>query len=629
MFRNSSVHLFGYTGKLLRIDLSKNKSNVEEINHELLRKFVGGVGYGAKLLYDELPAGTEPMAPENKLVFATGPLTGTIAPGSGFAEVCYKSPLTNVWSESKCGGEWGGMLRKAGYDFLVIEGKAKEAVYLTINNGKVEIKPAEELKNKTTSQKENDIKSDLKDDKFDVAVIGPAGEKLVRFSCIMVGGRSFGRCGAGAVMGSKNLLAIAVKGDGVIPVAEPDRFRKAAKEGNKKVLEFTNGEGMTPNGTTGDIPSCDALGDIPTKNWRSNSWGKGEELYDHFKTSNLVRANSCYKGCVLKCGRIAKVENGPWQTPVHEGAEYESICAFTYFILNESMDAAVHATYLCNEYGIDTISTGAAIAFAMDCYENGIISKEDSDSLDITWGNADVVVELVKRIAYRQNIGWILGEGVRRASQKFSKGAEAFAVEVKGLEGAAHDVRSGKALAMTYGVGNRGMCHIHPIEGMAYDSLKNNFGLIPYGIPNPKDIDRYAEEDKGNISKTLHDFGILPDILGICKFYVYNGLHLPVLSELISSLTGWNITDKELLKIGERIYNLQRMFNVREGVRRKDDQLPRRAMNMPEFGAYSSIPECVIKDYDRMLDDYYEARGWNGETGIPTQEKLQELDLEN
>lgn len=619
--------LYGYTGKLLRVNLSQGSISVEQISPETLRKFLGGVGYSAKLLYDELPVGTEPLAPENKLVFATGPLTGTIAPGSGFAEVCCKSPLTNVWSESRCGGEWGGLLRKAGYGFLILEGKAKEAVYLVINNGKVEIKSAAGLKNKTTSQKERYIKRDLKDDKFEIATIGPGGEQLVRFACIMVGGRSFGRCGAGAVMGSKNLFAIAVKGDGVIPIAEPDRFRQAVKEGNKKVLDFTNGEGMAPNGTTGDIPSCDALGDIPTKNWRSNSWGKGEELYDHFKALNLVKANPCYRGCVLRCGRIARVENEPWQTPEHEGAEYESICAFTYFVLNENMDAAVHASYLCNEYGIDTISTGAVIAFAMDCYEKGIISKEDSGDLDLIWGNADTVVELVKRIAYRHNIGWTLGEGVRRASQKFGKGAGALAVEVKGLEGAAHDARSGKALAITYGVSNRGMCHIHPIEGMAYDSLKNNFGLVPYGIPNPEDIDRHDEEGKGKISKTLQDFGILPDILGICKFYVYNGLHLPVLSELISSLTGWNITDRELLKIGERVYNLQRMFNIREGVRRKDDQLPSRALKMPEFGAYSSVPECVIGDYARMLDDYYEARGWNKDTGVPTGETLQELGL--
>lgn len=619
--------LFGYSGKLLRVNLSKGEISTEETQPAILREFLGGVGYGAKLLYDEIPVGIEPLSSENKLVFTTGPLTGTRAPGSGFAEVCFKSPLTGIWGESKCGGEWGGALRKAGYDFLVIEGKAEEPKYIVIENDKVEIRPADKLKGRTTSQKNELIKEELGDGKFDIAVIGPAGEELVRFASIMVGTRAFGRCGAGAVMGSKNLLAIAVRGNGNIPVAEPDRFQKAVKDGNKKVLDATDGEGMAPRGTTGDLPACDELGDIPTKNWRANSWGRGEELYHHFESVNLMRANPCYKGCVLRCGRIARVESGKWKTPEHEGSEYESICAFTFFVLNDDMDAAVHATYLCNEYGLDTISTGAVIAFAMDCYERGILSKEEVDGLDLTWGNAETIVELVRRIASRKGIGRILGGGTRLASQQIGRGSEMLAIEVKGLEGPAHDGRSGKVLAVMYGVNNRGMCHIHPLEGMAYDSLKNDFGLVPYGVPDPKTVDRFAEEGKGEIAKTLQDFGMLPDILGICKFYVYNGLGLPELAELTSSLTGWDIDGKELLNIGERVFNLQRMFNVREGISRKDDYLPARVHRVPEFGKYSSVVECEIKDYKRMLDEYYEARGWNRETGIPTKGKLQQLGL--
>jgi len=624
---DSASQLFGYSGKLLRVSLSKGEVSTEETQPAILREFLGGVGYGAKLLYDEIPVGIEPLSSENKLVFTTGPLTGTRAPGSGFAEVCFKSPLTGIWGESKCGGEWGGALRKAGYDFLVIEGKAEEPKYIVIDNDKVEIRPADKLKGRTTSQKNELIKEELGDGKFDIAVIGPAGEELVRFASIMVGTRAFGRCGAGVVMGSKNLLAIAVRGNGNIPVAEPDRFQKAVKDGNKKVLDATDGEGMAPRGTTGDIPACDELGDIPTKNWRANSWGRGEELYHHFESVNLMRANPCYKGCVLRCGRIARVESGKWKTPEHEGSEYESICAFTFFVLNDDMDAAVHATYLCNEYGLDTISTGAVIAFAMDCYERGILSKEEVDGLDLTWGNAETIVELVWKISSRKGIGRILGEGTRLASQQIGKGSEMLAIEVKGLEGPAHDGRSGKALAIMYGVGNRGMCHIHPLEGMAYDSLKNDFGLVPYGVPDPKTVDRFAEEGKGEIAKTLQDFGMLPDILGICKFYVYNGLGLPELAELTSSLTGWDIDGKELLNIGERVFNLQRMFNVREGISRKDDYLPARVHRVPEFGKYSSVVECEIKDYKRMLDEYYEARGWNRETGIPTKGKLQQLGL--
>jgi aldehyde:ferredoxin oxidoreductase len=237
------------------------------------------------------------------------------------------------------------------------------------------------------------------------------------------------------------------------------------------------------------------------------------------------------------------------------------------------------------------------------------------------------MVELIRRIASRKGIGRVLGEGVRRAAQEIGKGSDLLAIHCKGLEGPAHDGRSGKALAIMYGVGNRGMCHIHPLEGMAYDSLKNDFGLVPYGVPDPKTLERFAEEGKGKIAKTLQDFGILTDILGICKFFVYNGLGLPELAELVSSLTGWDIDEGELLSIGERVFNLQRMFNVREGINKKDDYLPERVCKIPEFGKYSSVVECEIKDYEQMLNEYYQVRGWIRETGIPTKEKLEQLDL--
>lgn len=621
-------HLYGYAGQLLRINLSRGTHHVEVPEKQTLRMFLGGVGYAASFLYSELAPGINPLSPDNKILFTTGPLTGTTAPGSGFAEVCFKSPLTGVWAESKCGGEWGGALRKAGYDFLVLEGKAKDRVYIAIDNDKIEIKPAEHLAGKTTSEKTSLIRGELTGEDYEVLVTGPAGEKLVRFANIMLGGRAFGRCGAGAVMGSKNLAGIAVRGTGLIPVAEPDAFLLASKAGNKKVLDATDGVGMAPGGTTGDIPACDEVGDIPTKNWRANSWGKGEKLYAHFEKKNLIKAAPCYKGCVLRCSRIVQVQGGKWTTPPHEGAEYESICAFTFFVLNEDMDAAVHATYLCNEFGLDTISTGAVIAFAMDCYEKGIIGKGEDDGLDLSWGNAETIVELVRRIGNREGLGRILGEGSRRASERIGRGSNALTIEVKGLEGPAHDARSGKTLAIMYALSNRGMCHIHPLEGMAYDSSKIDFGLIPYEIPDPNEINRFSEAGKGKLAKKLQDFGIVPDIVGICKFYLYNGLGPQDLAKLVCSLTGWDIDGEELLEIGDRVYTLQRMFNVREGIRKTDDMLPDRVRKLPEFGAYSKIPDCEIKNFASMLDECYEARGWSKEAGIPTDKKLKQLGLD-
>jgi aldehyde:ferredoxin oxidoreductase len=427
----------------------------------------------------------------------------------------------------------------------------------------------------------------------------------------MCGGRAAGRCGAGAVMGSKNLLAIAVKGTGKIPIANPNEFSTACKEGYRKALaQSSTEEGMsfTETGTPGYMMTADPKGDWPTKNSRSNSWGKGKEFYDYFKNSNFVKPNPCYKGCVLKCGRICKVDSGKWVTPQHEGAEYESLSSFTAFVMNENVDAAVHAGYLCNEYGIDTISTGVTIAFAM----------EEVDGLDLTWGNTETMVELVKKIANRDGIGYILGEGVRRASQKIGKGSDKLAIHVKGLESPAHDARSAKLQAITYGTGNRGMCHTHSAEGLVYDQVKMDLGLIPYGIPDPHTIDRFAEENKGEIAKMLQDFEILPDILGICRFYTYfNALDVGDLAKMISSITGWDIDGGELLAVGERVYNLQRMFNVREGIRKSDDMLPERCLKLPEFGRYASVKECEIKDQVRMLEEYYEARGWDKETGVP------------
>jgi len=313
---------------------------------------------------------------------------------------------------------------------------------------------------------------------------------------------------------------------------------------------------------------------------------------------------------------------------MHDGAEYESLSAFTAFVFNENMDAAIHSSYLCDEYGIDTISTGAVIAFAMECYEKGLISKEDTEGLDLSWGNADLLPVLVEKISKREGIGDILADGVLKAAKKIGKKAEKFAIHCKGLEGPAHDSRSGKALAVTYGTANRGMCHIHPLEGMAYDSGKFDFGMIPYGVPDPNTVDRWDEKGKGKIVKILQDGLIMPDVLGVCKFFMYAGVTLEQYARLLSSFTGWNLEGKDLVRIGERTNNLQRLFNTREGFSKEDDSIPDRAKQRPLFGAYQDEDRCIIKDYEGMLDEYYEARGWDTETGIPTKEKLLELELD-
>ena len=617
----------GYAGKQLRVNLKKKKVKVEKIKPVVLRKYLGGVGYSARLLYDELKAGADPLSPDNRLIFTTSPLTLNRIPGGGSIMLSFKSPLTNVWGESRCGGDFGPDLKKAGFDAVIVEGRSDEPVYLVVDDGKLEFKTAGHLLGKTISEKNKMMREELKDPKISIMCIGPAGEKLVKFATVMFEQRAAGRCGVGAVMGSKNLIGIAVKGTSDAGTAEPDRLREVLKEANKILRGSEMAAGFKEHGTTGDMVPNDAAGDWPTKNWQSNSWGKAEELYNKFFNTHLVRNHGCYTGCRIACGRIAEIKKGKYKTPEHEGSEYESISAFTAFVMNESIEAAVHATYLCNEYGIDTISAGAIIAFAMECFERDIITKQDAGGLALTWGNSDVLAELVGMISLREGIGDVLAEGVKAASEKLGKGAVEFAVHGKGLEAPAHDPRSGKRLAVTYGTANRGCCHIHPLEAMAFDSGKLDWGMVQFGAPDPNTVDRWDEKGKGALVKILQDGLVVPDVLGTCKFYMYADLHLTHYAKMLSAITGWDIDGYELMKIGERAINLQRLFNIREGISRKDDQIHERMKKKPDFGFYKEEDRCIIKDYDAMLDEYYEARGWDKKTGRPTKEKLDELGL--
>ncbi|MDY0219926.1 MAG: aldehyde ferredoxin oxidoreductase C-terminal domain-containing protein [Desulfobacterium sp.] len=443
----------------------------------------------------------------------------------------------------------------------------------------------------------------------------------------MSGDRAAGRSGGGAVMGSKNILAIAVSGQARVTHADPKAFMTAVKDAVKTVKDNEVRNWFHEFGTTADLSGADKSGDLPTKNWRSNSWGAGTELFEYFQKNNLVRSRQCYTGCPIGCGRVCQVKEGPYKTPVHEGGEYETVASFTAFVLNKDMNAAVHCGYLCNKWGMDTISTGAVIAFAMDCYSEGILSKEKADGIDLNWGNTSALPILVKKIAFRQGFGDILADGVKKAAEKIGNGADKLAIHVKGLEGPAHDPRSSKTLGLGYGTASRGMCHIHPLEGMSYDKGKMDYGMQKYGVRDPEKVGQWDEKGKGKDTAILQRGLILPDILSTCKFMCYAGITPEHWVKMLSATTGWDIDDKELLRVGERVLNLQRMFNIRESLGRKDDMLPERVFSMPEFGAFKDEEDCTIKAYDDMLDEYYEACGWDIRTGVPKEEKLKELDL--
>jgi len=624
---SNTGNFLGFTGKQLRINLNRKDVQIEPVSPELTRKFLGGAGYGAKVLYDELKPGIDPLSPENILVFATGPLSMSQFPGGGSMMACFKSPLTNIWAESRTGGDSAPDLKKAGFDHIIIEGRASEPVMIFINNQNIEIRNASHLLGMTVSEKSKAIREELGDKRISILCIGPAGEKLSRIAAIMSDDRAAGRCGGGAVMGSKNLIAIAIKGTGKVDVADPVKLKEVLRRALVDLRANPFYDGFKNFGTIGDMPGNDDGGDWPSKNWESNSWGKGPELFDYYQKNNFIKGYGCYHGCTIGCARWVQVADSEFKTPAHGGAEYESMSCFTAFVMNTDVDAAVNGTYLCNEYGIDTISAGAVIAFAMECAEKGLFTKDQLNGLDLHWGNGAILPVMVKMISLRQGIGDILAEGVRIAAQKIGQGSEEFAIHVKGLEGPAHDPRSGKALGVAYATGNRGMCHIHPLEGMAWDRGKVDWGLQKFGIPDPNEVERWDETGKGRAVKLLQDGVALSDIIGTCKFFAYAGMTPDHWAEMMQALTGWDIDGKELMQTGERVLNLQRMFNVREGITPKDDRLPKRVLTIPAFGKYCTEPDCVIHDFDALMAEYYEARGWDPITGAPKSEKLRELGL--
>lgn len=608
------------------------KYAIEALDESVLRKYLGGVGYGAKILYDEMVSGTDALSPNNKIVLATGPLTLQKIPGGGSLELCYKSPLTECWGQSRVGGDFGIALKKVGFDFVIIEDKSEKPIYCLIHDGSISFHDATHLLGKFNSEKQRAIKEELTEKSIknaSILTIGPAGENMVLFSTVMCEDRTAGRTGAGAVFGSKNLIGFAVSGELKIPQANPEKLQKILKSVHKIVGESPARVAFNEFGTMGDYPGNDDGGDLPTKNWQSNSWGKGTEIFDKFYEHNFIKSYPCYKGCTISCGRKVHVAAGPYQTPEHGGGEYESIACFTSFVLNEDVDIAVYCTYLCNEYGIDTISTGSVIAFAIECSEKNLLPSQIKGSEVLEWGNGDILPELVRKIALKESIGKLLAKGVRKASSLLGSESEKIAVHVKGLEGPAHDSRSGKSLGLSYATGNRGMCHIQPVEAMAWDSGKMDWGLQKYGLRNPESIDKWDEVGKGADVKLLQDALSLPDVLGTCKFFMYADVTLEYLSEMLSAITGWEIDDKELLLISERVINIQRLFNVREGLGREDDKLPQRALAIPTSGKYKGVAKCVINDFDRLLNEYYESRGWDLEQGYPQKEKLSQLGIKD
>lgn len=621
---------FGWSGRILEIDLTRGVVATKDLTERLAHLYLGQAGINARLLYDSTSAATDPLSPSAPLIFGAGPLAGTLAPCSGRFTVTFKSPLTGIFGDSNCGGHWGPELKMAGYDHIVIVGKADHPVYLWIDNDRVEIRDARQLWGKTTWDTEELIKDDLAEPTANIASIGPAGENRVRFAAVICNqARAAARCGPGAVMGSKYLKAIAVRGDRGIQVADKAAFQDAVEEATQAILADPLYESAKTYGTLAITGLAQNLGFLPTRNFCQSTFEgadklKGEVFLERYGTKH----KGCYN-CPVSCSRYYRISSGPYASTRGEGPEYESVSALGSKCGNDNFDAILHANSLCNQLGLDTISTGNTIAWAMECFEKGLLTRDQVDGLDLCFGNDSALVALLQKIAAREGIGDLLAEGALRASQKL--GGADFVVHSKGLDYPAVDIRGTKGMALSFAVSPRGGDHLKGLslyevapELYAKD-IKRELGIHIA----PKYWLQY--ETKPELMRWHENWHCVVDSLGLCKL---EGIALkPLLpvhfQRMLSAATGWQVSVPGLEQIGERIWNLERMYNVREGKNSRDDLPPRRLLEEPISTGPAKGERLEQHRYESMRKKYYRLRGWCPATGVPTREKLIDLGLEH
>jgi len=592
-------------GTILRINLSSGEISKESLDESLARNFLGGRGIATKILYDELPAGTDPLSPENKLIFAAGPLTGTSAPTGGRYMVITKGPLNGAIASSNSGGFFGKEFKTAGYDLIIFEGKAEKPVYVWIKDDEVEIRDASDLWGKNTHETTDILMEKIGDSKAKVACIGPAGEKLSLISCIINDkNRAAGRTGVGAVMGSKNLKAVVVRGTGKVELADADKFREAQKMTIGKIRENpTTSQGLPAYGTAVLVNVINENGLFPTRNFQTGVFEgaskiSGETLADTYLTKNT----HCF-ACPIGCGRATKINGREG-----EGPEYEVAWSFGADCGVDDLKAIVEANYLCNELGLDGISAGATIAAAMELYERGYLPKEDLDGPELKFGSAEAIVEYTRKMGLREGFGDKLAEGSYRLASAY--GHPELSMSVKKQELPAYDPRGAQGHGLEYATSNRGGCHVR------------GYMISPEILGAPEKIDPQALEGKPTWVKTFQDLTAFIDASGLCLFSSF-ALGADEYGALAAAATGWDMDGNEVLKIGERIWNLERLFNLREGFSKDDDTLPERLLEEPMPDGPN---KGTVHKLGELLPEYYKVRGWD-ENGVPTEEKKKELGL--
>lgn len=628
--------MFGYIGKILRVNLTNSKITEDDLSEDLARKYLGGKALSAKILFDELKPGIDPLGPENKLVVATGPLCAIPFSGNSRFSVCAKSPLNDAWGESLSGGFMAPKIRQSGFDAIIVEGTSKSPVWLYVNDGHAEIRDASRYWGKSTLETENGIKEELGDKdrrQSCVATIGPAGEKLVRYAAIINDLReAAGRSGMGAVMGSKKLKAWACKGSMKPRVHDEKKLQEYIRQCVSEVKKGPAIAGLRDYGTAGDTDDLSRSGRLPTKNFQRGTFEGADKITGETIVNSgfLVGRDTCW-ACSTNCKRVVEAKTPYEISRELGGQEYETTAALGSFCLNDDMYSIGKANELCNLYGLDTISTGVAIAFAMEAYEKGVVTKEETGGLEMRWGNPEVVIKLVEKIGNREDIGDLLAEGVERASKRMGKGAEEFAMHVKGREIPMHEPRGKRGIGLMYAVADRGADHMEWEHDDLWDpeiNLRPELGLTPEYVPE-RGLLEYGIS-KARIAKIAGDLWSTCNSLVVCVFDIYpgGGIEHKTLLGILNAVTGWNMTMKEYMEVGERALDLTRSFNAREGRTRKDDTLPKRLMEPLPDGAFAGKP-ITQEMLDAMLDNYYELRGWDKRVGVPTRGKLETIGLES
>ncbi len=610
----------GFHGKILEIDLSSGAQKTTEIPEEDYRNYLGGSGLAAKIFEERGYDRYSPLSAEAPLMIFSGLLTGYNVPTACKAAFCGKSPATGIWAEAIVGGFWPSSFKNTGYDGLVITGKAEKPVYLCFSEGEFAVKDASALWGEDVYATVEKLQAEH-GEKTRVAAIGPAGENEVLISAVMIDGvdaRAAGRCGMGALMGSKNLKAIAVeKSDNLPPLADKEGLAAARKKVMPTIRE--KAKGLSDYGTAGGVPVVEKLGDLPIRNWTGGSWTEsaaqvsGQAMGGKF----FAKHYACF-ACPIRCGKEMEVPVGPHSGTISHGPEYETVAGFGAMCLNDDPSYVIAANDLCNRMGIDTMSGSSMVAFAMELYEHNLIPGELLDEIKPEWGSGEAILHLIRQIAYREGLGEYLARGVKQAAEYFGPLAKEFSVESKGLEVAYHDPRAFTSMAVIYATGNRGACHL---EGLTYFNENRAFPASIIGLKD--EYEPHGTEDKALLAKTMQDYMVLFNALGLCKFLIRGHVPPASIAEWVSNITGWEYDQNELFLTGERIFNLKRKINNKMGISRKDDTLPPRLLthDRGEGAAAGSLPHL-----GKMLSEYYELRGWTKE-GIPRPETLSRLGL--